>query len=93
MIRLFTFLLGFKATLQQTKMQELSAKKASIDAKYAPYKGNKQMENRQKQEVAQLYKKEGISPVAQILTSLLTMPFFLSVWRVTQATPEIKSTV
>lgn len=59
-------------------MQELNAKKAVIDAKYAPYKGNKQMEMRQKQEVADLYKKEGINPMSSLVTIFVTMPFFFA---------------
>ena len=86
------FLLNFKNTLQQTRMQELSAKKAIIDAKYAPYKGNKQMENRQRQEVAALYKKEGISPLAQIGSMFLRMPFFLAMWRVIGSIDHLKTT-
>ena len=93
MIRLLIFGLGFKSTLQQTKMQELSGKRASIEAKYAPYKGNKQMENRKRQEMSALYKKEGISPAGQFANALISMPFFLSVWRVTTSNPQIKSTI
>lgn len=91
MSRILTFLLSFKSTLQQTKMQELNAKKAMIDAKYAPYKGNKQMENRQKQEVAELYKKEGINPLASMGNMFLTMPMFLSIWRIVSGVPMLKA--
>lgn len=91
MSRLLTFLLSFKSTLQQTKMQEMNAKKAVIDAKYAPYKGNKQMENRQKQEVAELYKKEGINPIGAMGNMFLTMPMFLSIWRIVSGVPMLKA--
>ena len=92
-IRALTFALSFKSTMQQTKMQELSGKKAIIDAKYTNYKGNKQMEQRKKQEVSELYKKEGINPLGSIGTMFLTMPFFLAMWRVIGSMPHIKSTV
>lgn len=91
--RLITFLLSFKSTLQQTKMQELQAKKAIIDAKYAPYKGNKQMENRQRQEVAELYKKAGINPLGALGTIFVTMPIFLALWRVIGGVQQVKSTI
>ena len=52
--------------MQQTKQQELQGKKAVIDAKYASYKGNKQMEARKRQEMADLYKKEGVSPLGGV---------------------------
>ncbi|WKX02487.1 membrane protein insertase YidC [Candidatus Mycoplasma mahonii] len=92
-IRAFTFALSFKSTMQQTKMQEMAGKKAIIDAKYANHKGNKQMEQRQKQEVSELYKKEGINPLGSIGSIFLTMPFFLAMWRVIGALPHIKATV
>ncbi len=93
LIRAITFALSFKSTMQQTMMQEMQAKKAIIDAKYASYKGNKQMENRQKAEVADLYKKQGINPLSSLGSVLLTMPFFLAIWRTIGAIPHIKATV
>jgi len=60
-------------------MQELQGKKAVIDAKYAAYKGNKQMEMRKNQEVQELYKKEGVSMFGSIGSIFLTMPFFLAI--------------
>lgn len=91
--RLLTFLLSFKSTMQQTKMQELQAKKAIIDAKYAPYKGNKQMENRKRQETAELYKKAGINPLGALGTVFVTMPIFLTLLRVISSLQQIKSTI
>ena len=90
--RLFSFVIGFKSMTQQAKMQELQAKKALIDSKYAPYQGNKQMENRKKQEVSALYKKEGISPLDMFKAPLLTMPMFLAVWKLIGGIQHIKST-
>lgn len=92
-LRIFAFLLTFKSVMQQTKQQELQAKKAIIDAKYANYKGNKQMESRKKQETAELYKKEGVSPLGSLGTMFITMPIFLSIWRVIGGVPHLKSTV
>ena len=92
-LRILAFGLTFKSVLQQTKQQEVQAKKAVIDAKYASYKGNKQMEARKRQETAELYKKEGISPLGAIGTIFITMPIFLSIWRVIGGVPHLKSTV
>lgn len=78
-LRFLGFLVTFKSTLQQTKMQELNLKKAAIDAKYAPYKGNKQMQARQRQEVAEMYKKEGVSPMGAFTSVLIVMPLFLAI--------------
>lgn len=92
-LRIFGFLLTFKSVLQQTKQQELQSKKATIDAKYLNYKGNKQMEARQRQEVADLYKKEGISPLGALGSIFMTMPIFLSIWRIIGGLPQLKATV
>lgn len=92
-LRFLGFLISFRSTLQQTKMQELNLKKAAIDAKYAPYKGNKQMQARQRQEVSEMYKKEGVSPLGAFSNTLIVMPLFLAIWRVIGSTPHIKSTV
>lgn len=92
-LRILGFALTFKSVLQQTKQQEVQSKKAIIDAKYANYKGNKQMESRKRQETADLYKKEGISPLGALGTVFITMPIFLSIWRVIGGTPHLKSTI
>ena len=92
-LRFLGFLISFRSTLQQTKMQELNLKKAAIDAKYAPYKGNKQMQARQRQEISEMYKKEGVSPMGAFTNTLIVMPLFLAIWRVIGSTPHIKSTV
>ncbi len=93
LLRIFAFILTFKSVLQQTKQQELQAKKATIDAKYLNYKGNKQMEARQKQEIAELYKREGVSPLGAIGSVFMTMPIFLSIWRIIGGLPQLKSTI
>ena len=89
--RMLSFMFTFKSLLQQTKTQELQAKKAIVDQKYEAYKGNKQMENRKRQEIQELYKKEGISPLGSIGTLLITMPIFIAVWRVISGTAHIKA--
>ncbi|VEU59666.1 membrane protein insertase YidC [Mesomycoplasma neurolyticum] len=82
----------FRTLFSQNKQQDVQMKKAKIDAKYAQYKGNKQMENRQRQEVSELYKKHGMSPVGPIKQMLITMPIFLAMWRILQGIPSIKAT-
>ncbi|NQZ65611.1 MAG: membrane protein insertase YidC [Mycoplasmatales bacterium] len=92
-LRIIAFGLTFKSVLQQTKQQEIQAKKAVIDAKYANYKGNKQMEQRKRQETAALYKKAGISPLGALGSAFIGMPIFLSVWRIIGGIPHIKATI
>ncbi len=91
-IRTFAYALTFKSTLQQVKQQELSAKRAAIEAKYLQYKGNKQMEQRKRQEMSDMFKKEGISPLGSLGSMFLTMPIFLSMWKIIGGLPQFKST-
>ncbi|MGL5205180.1 MAG: membrane protein insertase YidC, partial [Metamycoplasmataceae bacterium] len=90
--RMLTLLLTYKSVFAQTKQQELAPKKAKIDAKYAAYKGNKQMEQKKRQETSELYKKNNINMLTPILSTLVSMPIFLAMWRIIQGIPFIKST-
>ncbi|WP_051630116.1 membrane protein insertase YidC [Mycoplasma simbae] len=90
--RLVALAITWKATMSQALQEELRAKKAKIDAKYADFKNNKEMRQRQQQEVADLYKKNGISPMDSILSLIISFPIFIAMWRVIQSVPEMKST-
>ncbi|MCS4536620.1 membrane protein insertase YidC [Mycoplasma sp. CSL7475-4] len=90
--RLIGLAITWKTTMSQTMQEELRVKKAKIDAKYAEYKGNKEMRMRQQQEVSELYKKNGISPMDSILSLIISIPIFIAMWRVIQSVPELKST-
>jgi len=60
-------------------MQEVQLEVAKIKAKYEPHKDNKQMKQRQQQEIMALYKKREVNPFASFGTMFLTMPFFLAI--------------
>lgn len=90
--RMLTLLLTYKSVFAQAKQLTLAPKKAKIDAKYAAYKGNKQMEQKKRQETSELYKKNNINMLTPILSTLVSMPIFLSMWRIIQGIPFIKST-
>ncbi|WP_027332513.1 membrane protein insertase YidC [Mycoplasmopsis gallinarum] len=90
--RLIALAFTWKSTMNQSKQEELKTKKAKIDAKYADFQGNKQMKARQQQEVAALYKKNGINPLDTFATILISIPIFIAMWRVIQSTPSLKST-
>lgn len=92
-LRILAFSITFKSTMQQTKMQELNLKKASIDAKYASFKDNKQMQARKNQEIQEMYRKEGVNTFSPFVSLIITMPIFLSVWRMIAAIPHLKSTI
>ncbi|WP_434336920.1 membrane protein insertase YidC [Mesomycoplasma conjunctivae] len=87
-----SFIFRFKTIFGQSKQLELQAKKAKIDAKYEAYQKNKVMQQRQRQEIAELYKKNNFSPFAPFSQVLVTTPIFIAVWRVLQGIPSLKVT-
>ncbi|TPE56716.1 membrane protein insertase YidC [[Mycoplasma] falconis] len=89
-VRLISFGVSFKSLFSQAKMEEFNRKKAKIEAKYAPYKGDKQMMQRKQMEISELYKKEKISPWGQMITMFITLPILIVVFRIISASPEIK---
>ncbi|PZW01505.1 membrane protein insertase YidC [Metamycoplasma auris] len=89
-VRLITFFLTAKSIFSAQKMEELNQKKAKIDAKYQAYKTDKQMQQRKQMEIAELYKKEKISPFSQLLSSFITLPILIVVFRIISTLPEIK---
>jgi YidC/Oxa1 family membrane protein insertase len=50
------------------------------------------MDRRKQQETSAMYKKEGISPLGALGGVLITMPIFISMWRIIGGIPHIKST-
>ncbi|MGP1451796.1 MAG: membrane protein insertase YidC [Metamycoplasmataceae bacterium] len=91
--RLITLGLTWKSIVNQSRQEDIKAKKAKIDAKYAQYdRTNKQMKARQQQEVMELYKKNNINPLDSFISLIVGMPIFIAIWRVIQCIPDIKST-
>ncbi len=91
--RIIVTLFTYKSLFATHKQQQLNPKKAKIDAKYEPFKGNREMEQRKRQEVAKLYKANNVSMWAPIKAMCISVPIFLVVWRVVQGIPDIKATV
>ncbi|ATP60025.1 membrane protein insertase YidC [Mesomycoplasma dispar] len=90
--KIISFIFRFKTIFGQNKQMELQLKKAKIDAKYESYKKNKVMQQRHRQEVADLYKKNNFSPFSPFSQVLVTMPIFIAVWRALQGIPSFKVT-
>ncbi|WP_022935593.1 membrane protein insertase YidC [Mesomycoplasma moatsii] len=90
--RVIVTLFTYKTLFSTHKQQQLNPKKAKIDAKYEPFKGNREMEQRKRQELAKLYKSHNISMIDPIKAMCISMPIFISIWRVVQGIPDIKST-
>ncbi len=90
--RIIVTLFTYKTLFSSHKQQQLNPKKAKIDAKYAPFKGNREMEQRKRQEIAKLYKSNNVSMIDPLKALCISMPIFFAVWRVVQGIPDIKST-
>lgn len=90
--RIIVTLFTYKSLFTSHKQQQLNPKKAKIDAKYEPFKGNREMEQRKRQEISKLYKANNISMVEPLKSLCISMPIFFAVWRVVQGIPDIKST-
>ncbi|MDJ1646364.1 membrane protein insertase YidC [Mycoplasma phocimorsus] len=91
-VRLIALAITRKSLFSQQKQQELTPKKAKIEAKYASYKGNKMMENRKRMEIQDLYKKNGLNMFSPIIMAVVSMPIFLAMYRGINSIPELKST-
>lgn len=90
--KIISFIFRFKTIFGQNKQMELQLKKAKIDAKYENYKKNKVMQQRHRQEIVDLYKKNNFSPFSPFSQILVTMPIFIAVWRALQGIPSFKVT-
>ncbi len=92
LIRSLQYALSFKSMNQSYKMQELQGQIAAINAKYTQYKDNPYMLKKKQAEIMEFYKRENINPFAMIVPIIFTMPFFLTMWRVIEGNPLIKTT-
>ena len=79
-VRTVMFLLSFRSTKANAKMQELQPELAKIQAKYPNANTNNYERQRLAQETQRLYKKNGINPLGTILIMVLQFPIFICVW-------------
>ena len=79
-IRILLFPLN-QASLKSTrKMQTVQPKIKAIQQKYKKYGNDMSMKQKMNQEIAELYKKEGVNPLGGCLPMLLQMPIFFAFW-------------
>lgn len=90
--RLFTLVVGWKSHFVQSKQVEMNARKAKIEAKYAQFKGNKEMENRKRREIAELHKKYGFNLSSTFSQIAITTPIFIAMWKTVQSVQIFKTT-
>ena len=80
LIRILLFPLN-QASLKSTrKMQTVQPKIKAIQQKYKKYGSDMTMKQKMNQEIAELYKKEGVNPLGGCLPMLLQMPIFFAFW-------------
>ena len=79
-VRLFIFLVSFKSTLSQQKMQQLQPELAKIQQKYPNSNTNQAQKQRLAEEQMKLYKKNHVNPLSQLLVLIVQFPIFIGVW-------------
>ena len=79
-VRLFIFLVSFKSTLSQQKMQQLQPEIAKIQQKYPNSNTNQAQKQRLAEEQMKLYKKNKVNPLSQLLVLVIQFPVFIGVW-------------
>lgn len=90
LVRAITVAISYKGTIDQYKIQDLSTKKARIEAKYLAM-NDPQSKQKSAREVNNLYKKYGISQASTFLSAIITIPFLITIWRVLSSLPEFKA--
>jgi len=81
-IRALLFPLNQMSMKSMKKMGELQPKIKEIQAKYKKYGSDNTMKMKMNQEIAELYKKEGVNPAGGCLPMLVQMPVFFAIWGV-----------
>lgn len=82
LIRIVLFPLNQMSLKSMKKMGELQPKIKEIQARYKKYGSDNTMKMKMNQEVAELYKKEGVNPAGGCLPMLIQMPVFFAIWGV-----------
>lgn len=90
-IRLLMLLLTFKSQVQTQKMQAVQAEMNEISNKLKDPNLSQAEKNRLSMKVMEIYKKNGINPMASLIPTLVSFPIFLSVWSAVSQTLVIRT--
>lgn len=90
-IRLLMLLFTFKSQIQTQKMQSVQVELGEISAKLRDPKTSKEEQNRLALKMMDIYKKNGINPLASLLPTFISLPIFLSVWAAVNQTLIIRT--
>jgi len=91
MIRVVLFPLNQMSMKSMKRMGELQPKIKGIQAKYKKYGSDNTMKMKMNQEVAALYKEEGVNPAGGCLPMLIQMPVFFAIWGVLLSLIDLKN--
>ena len=79
-VRVFMFIISFKSTMSNAKMNELQPQIAKIQAKYPNANSSQTEKARMADEMNKLYKKNKINPFASLIVMIFQFPIFICVW-------------
>lgn len=90
-IRLLMLLFTFKSQIQTQKMQSVQVELGEISAKLRDPNTTEAEKNRLAMKMMEIYKKNGINPLASLLPTFISLPVFLSVWAAVNQTLLIRT--
>lgn len=90
-IRLLMLAITFKSQVQTQKMQSIQAEITEISNKLKDPNITQAEKNRLSMKVMEIYKKNGINPLASLLPTIISLPIFLSVWSAVSQTLVIRT--
>lgn len=85
LVRFLVVLATFKSTLQAQKLQMLQPQLNLVNQKYAG-RTDTPAKNQKAMEIMAIYKKNGINPIASLISPFATLPIFLAVYGAVSAT-------
>lgn len=80
LVRGLMMLVTFRSTMAQTKMTALQPELAKLQEKYPNSNTNQYEKQRLAQAQMELYKKNKINPLSQLLVMIVQFPVFIAVW-------------
>lgn len=89
-LRLATWHLNTKQTINMLRMKDFEPHQKALQAKYEKFGGDMAKKAEMQKELMELYKKNGHNPMGGCLPMLLQMPIFLALWSMLSAVFELR---
>jgi YidC/Oxa1 family membrane protein insertase len=90
LLNLAMFPLRHKSTVAMRKMQAIQPRMKAIQDRYASLKITDPARQKMNEEIAQLYKKEGVNPASGCVPMLLTLPVLLAFYSLLSQSIELR---